>query len=188
MNVYDFDKTIYEKDSTIDFYLYCMRHHPVIILCLPHQIISFLKYKMKMIHKTQFKSDFFCFMKKLDNPQEDIVRFWDLNQKKIKQWYIKQQKRDDVVISASPAFLLKVICDRLGIEFLIASEVDIHSGRFIGENCYGTEKVNRFKQVFKEESIHQFYTDSYSDLPLAQIAEEAFIVKKDRILCWKSKK
>lgn len=25
MNVYDFDKTIYDGDSTIDFYLYCVK-------------------------------------------------------------------------------------------------------------------------------------------------------------------
>ena len=26
MNVYDFDGTIYNGDSTIDFYLYCIKH------------------------------------------------------------------------------------------------------------------------------------------------------------------
>ena len=26
MNVYDFDQTIYHGDSTVDFYLYCVRH------------------------------------------------------------------------------------------------------------------------------------------------------------------
>ena len=31
MNVYDFDKTIYKGDSTLDFYFFCLRKKPIII-------------------------------------------------------------------------------------------------------------------------------------------------------------
>lgn len=31
MNVYDFDKTIYAGDSTIDFYLFCLKRQPAIL-------------------------------------------------------------------------------------------------------------------------------------------------------------
>ena len=44
MNVYDFDKTIYDGDSTIDFYFYCLKKHPKIILCLPIQLYAAVKY------------------------------------------------------------------------------------------------------------------------------------------------
>ena len=123
-------------------------------------------------------------MKKLKNPQADIIKFWDTSEVKIKQWYLKQQKDDDVVISASPTFLLKEICERLEIRYLIASDVDINNGRFVGKNCYGIEKVKRFKQIFKEGPIQQFYSDSCSDMPLAKMANEAFLVKGDRIVIW----
>lgn len=61
MNVYDFDKTIYEGDSTIDFYLFCLKKYPQILKYLPKQILGMLKYKIKSINKTQFKEDFFLF-------------------------------------------------------------------------------------------------------------------------------
>lgn len=32
MNVYDFDKTIYKKDSSVQFYLYVIRKKPFIFL------------------------------------------------------------------------------------------------------------------------------------------------------------
>ena len=38
INVYDFDKTIYNGDSTIDFYLFCLKKKFSIILLLPLQI------------------------------------------------------------------------------------------------------------------------------------------------------
>ena len=30
MNVFDFDKTIYDGDCTVDFYMYCLKKYPVI--------------------------------------------------------------------------------------------------------------------------------------------------------------
>ncbi len=45
------------------------------------------------------------------------------------------RKEDDVIISASPEFLLRPICNRLGIRHLIASRVDARSGAYDGQNC-----------------------------------------------------
>lgn len=32
MNIYDFDETIYDSDSTKDFYFYCLKKYPKILL------------------------------------------------------------------------------------------------------------------------------------------------------------
>ena len=39
MNVYDFDKTIYPKDSTLEFYLVSLVRHPSFLLDLPASVI-----------------------------------------------------------------------------------------------------------------------------------------------------
>ena len=37
IDVYDFDGTIYDGDSTVDFWLYCLRRKPSLLRFLPHQ-------------------------------------------------------------------------------------------------------------------------------------------------------
>lgn len=185
MNVYDFDKTIYSGDSTLEFYLFCLRKYPIIFCDLPRQAVGFFKYKSGKITKTKFKEFFFCFLKRLPDCDKEVALFWNKNQHKIKSWYKQQQNKDDVVISASPEFLLGEICQRQGICHLIASQVDKGSGIFETENCYGSEKVKRFRKKFPQGMVECFYSDSYSDTPMARISEKAFIVgKNDQFLYW----
>ncbi len=188
MNVYDFDNTIYDGDSTIDFYLFCLKKHKGIFVCLPKQIYGLVLYKVKVIDKTKFKERFFCFLRKLKNVDTDIKLFWDKQEGNIKEWYVENQLEDDVIISASPDFLLRDICERIGIRYLIASEVDKQTGIFMKENCYGEEKVKRFLSEYPNSNINKFYSDSYSDAPLAGLSQESFLVKGNDICEWVLKK
>ena len=181
MNVYDFDGTIYDGDSSIDLYFYCIKKKPsVFFKSIPTQLSGLMQYSLKRISKEKYKEKFFSFLKNITADREFIDRFWDDNYHKIKQWYLDKKKSDDVIISASPEFLLKPVCERLGAA-LIASEVDASTGRFSGNNCRGQEKVIRFKKEFPDETIYEFYTDSLSDLPLAEISEKPYIVKKQTV-------
>ena len=183
MNVYDFDGTIYNGDSTVDFFRYALKKNPALIRFLPRQLAAIVLYKLKRIDKTRLKEHFFCFLRGIDAPRL-TESFWDAHQRNIFDWYRKQQQADDVVISASPEFLLRPICKRLGIVHLIASEVDSSTGAFSGENCRGEEKVRRFEREFAAAHIERFYSDSRSDLPLARRAEQAFLVKKGTVNNW----
>ena len=87
-------------------------------------------------------------------------------------------------MSASPRFLLEPVCAELGVRFLIASEVDPKTGVYSGVNCYGTEKVRRFYELFPDKTVDAFYSDSQSDRPLRDIALRAFLVRGDRLLDW----
>lgn len=188
MNAYDFDKTIYDGDSTADFYLYCLKKHKSIIMLAPSLFTAFFKfYILKKGTKTEFKEIMYRFLTKCDI-QTDVKEFWDKNINKIKPFYFKQQKTDDIIISASPEFLLCDVCKRLKIEYLIASNVDSKSGKYSGINCHGKEKVRRLHEKFgKNVCIEKFYSDSYSDEPMAKIADKAFLVKKDKIEEWNFK-
>ena len=35
IDVYDFDGTLYDGDSTADYVLFCLRRHPALLLSLP---------------------------------------------------------------------------------------------------------------------------------------------------------
>ncbi|MCM1081992.1 MAG: HAD-IB family phosphatase [Clostridium sp.] len=184
MNVYDFDGTIYTGDSTVDFYFHCLSRNKRIIKKLPHQIKGALLYIVRKIDKTQFKEYFYSFLAEVKNPTGEIEQFWNKNIKKIKKWYLKQRDNEDVVISASPEFLLQPVCKSLGIKKTIASIVDINTGKYIGKNCRGEEKVKRFKKEFPHESIECFYSDTLSDKPMAIIAKKSFIVRGEKISEW----
>lgn len=184
MNVYDFDKTIYNGDSTAHFYLFSLKNHPSIIKFLPSLLKAVMRfYALKKGSKTEMKQTMYRFLTKI-NPEIDINKFWDTHEKNIKKWYLKQQAEDDLIISASPEFLLKPICGRLKIKNLIASQVDVNTGHYTGINCNGEEKVRLFNKLYGGE-IDEFYSDSHGDDPLAGISKKAFMVKKDKIEDWK---
>lgn len=185
MNAYDFDKTIYDGDSTADFYLFSLKRHKTILLLTPSLAGAALRfYLFKRGSKTQFKEVMYRFLRRCD-AERDTAEFWEKNARKIKRFYLEQQRDDDVIISASPSFLLRPICSQLGIRHLIASEVDPRTGLYTGENCHGEEKVRRFREKFGSAAIDRFYSDSHSDDPMAGIARQAFLVKGEKIFPWK---
>ena len=184
MNVYDFDGTIYNGDSTVDFFLYVLKRKPSVLLYLPKQVWGFVLYGARRIDKTKLKEYFLCFLSTV-NTKELIISFWNQNQDKIFDWYLNQQKQDDIIISASPKFLLQPICNRLKIRRLIASEVDPETGIFTGKNCRSQEKVQRLKAEYNVTHIDSLYSDSPSDLPLAKIADKAYLVKRGIVSEWK---
>ena len=129
------------------------------------------------------KTEFYKYFTLIDDLDKAIEEFWASHKHKIKAWYLAQKRDDDLIISASPEFLLKPICDELGIN-LIASVVDPKTGRNLRENCYGSEKVVRMKEHYDITEMEDFYSDSYSDDPLAQYAKQSFYVVKDELRPW----
>ena len=185
VNVYDFDNTIYDGDSTVHFYFYCLRRFPSVLLWLPYQGGAFLLYLLGIYTKTQFKERFYRFFRSVREIEAVVECFWDDKQGRIKAWYRANQRPDDVIISASPEFLLRPVCARLGISHLIASRVDAHTGKYDGLNCYGEEKVVRFRAQMPECEIENFYSDSRSDTPMARLAtEQAYLVLGERLVPW----
>lgn len=183
-NVYDFDKTIYNSDSTLDFYKHCIKRYPGTLLALPRAIIGVGLYILRLISKTRFKEIFFGYLKYIPDLDKTVSAFWKDNSNKVFTWYTENREENDIIISASPEFLLQPICIQLGIKYLIATKVDVQSGKFDGENCFGEEKVRRFREKFQDSNINEFYSDSLSDLPLARLAKKSYLVEGDKIKEW----
>ena len=181
INLFDFDETIYDGDSTIDFYLYCLRRQPKLILALPRQILFFVLYALGKIGKDQWKAGFFSFLTGVKGVEQLISRFWESHEKKIKSFYLEMDHSRDVVISASPEFLLVPICAKLGVKALIATKVDQKTGNMSGKNCRGEEKVRRLMERYPGCRVLCAYSDSLTDAPILNLAERAYLVR-DKIL------
>ena len=188
MNIYDFDKTIYDGDSTTNFYKFCLRKRPWIALGLLRALVPLASfYIFGKGTKTAFKEQIYRgFLPKIkDKREEYLAEFWEKNYSKIKQFYLDTQKEDDIIISASPLFVVKPCIDKLGIKYLYASNVDPETGIYEGINCHGEEKVRRFEEAgFKKEDADEFFSDSLSDTPLAEISKKAYIVIGERLVPW----
>lgn len=185
INVFDFDKTIYDGDSTVDFWKFCLKQNKKVALTLPKTFIKLCFYYTGLCSKTEFKQTFFSFLKHVPDIDLTVAEFWRANASKLKPWYLEMKSNTDLIISASPEFLLKPVCDSNGVR-LIASKVDKTTGIFALENCYGEEKARRFNEEFPNTKINKFYSDSLSDLPLATLSSESFIVSGDTITSWDS--
>ena len=184
MNVYDFDKTIFPLDSSFEFIKFCLRKKPSSARFLPSGIAAWLRYVLRMTGKTEMKQKFFRLFSGFDDICAEAYEFWDKNYPKISKWYLNVRRDDDVVVSASPEFLLAPVCEKLGVGTLIASKVDGRTGDYSGINCGGEEKVRRFREVFPDADVDVFYSDSDSDLPMAKIAKKAFKVRKGSVSDW----
>ncbi|MEG0314368.1 MAG: HAD-IB family phosphatase [Erysipelotrichaceae bacterium] len=180
-NLYDFDKTIYDGDSTFDFYKYCLRNNFSIIRFAPMQVYHFIKMFLGIESKTVSKEHFYKFLSGLKDVDSLIDSFWKTHINKIKGFYKEIQEPSDIIISASPEFLLEPAMSLLNIKYMMASRVDKHTGLYDGLNCHGEEKVRRLYERFPDVEAKAMYTDSLSDLPLIRIANEGYMVKKLKV-------
>lgn len=184
MNVYDFDKTIYYPDSSYHFFRFCLRRHPRIVLpIIPRSLVLALRYRQGKCSAKELKEQLFSFLAQLENVDAEITRFWRSHEKNVQEWYLRQRKPDDLIISASPEFLLRPISEKLGFS-LIATPMDKQTGKILGENCHDVEKVKRFLAEFPACGIDAFFSDSLSDSPLAEISASAYLVKKNDLCAW----
>lgn len=184
MNVYDFDKTIYKNDSTLCFYFFCLKRYPRIIRYIPKQIVALISYIIKNETKEKFKENFLGFIRYIPDIKKATDDFWNVEENNLSEWYKKNRQDSDIIISASPDFLVRAAMERLNINNVIATIVDEETGQFLTQNCYGQEKANRFRAEYPNEKIEEFYSDSYSDKPLADISQTAYLVQRQRILKW----
>lgn len=181
-NIYDFDHTIYDGDASFDFIVYCLLRFPKTWRFLPLQLIAIIRYVFGTYNRKQVKQAAFAIMRVLPDPERLAETFWNTHQHKIKPWYLRQKQTTDLIVSASPEFLLKPIAQYLGILPPIATRMNIHTGKISGENCRAQEKVKRLQAYDPSITIASCYSDSASDAPLLRLAEHAYMVKGHTIV------
>lgn len=188
MNAYDFDKTIYRHDSTVAFYLWCLRRYPRIALRWPDLMKNAYLYWRGKIDKRVFVERFHQYLRDVRDVPAEVERFWDCNMDKMHVWYRQTCREDDVLLSASPYFLVKPAADRLGIRYVFASPLNPETGLYEGERCSGCGKVKKLLERWPDVQIEAFYSDSLSDAPMADIAREAWLVNGEKLSPWPRKR
>lgn len=185
MNVYDFDDTIFVPDSSYCFVRFCMRHYPrAVCKAIPAflwQLLCYLKDGKQDAQR--LKEAIFSFLSRIDNVEQVVEDFWELYYDRIETWYLAQKREDDLIISASPEFLLRPAAKRLGVS-LIATPMNPYTGKIHGKNCHDREKTRRFLAQYPCDCVENFYSDSLSDSPMAKLAKHAWLVNDHRCSPW----
>lgn len=183
--VYDFDGTIYAGDSSKDFFLFVLRRHPAAALAVPKFLCYAGLYLLKKCTKEQMKERYFAFLRHIPDISLEVEQFWAEYGRKLYPWYLEREHSADIIISASPEFLLEPLMRRYEVAAVISTVIDPQTGRFLSPNCYGEEKVTRLKKLFQNPTLAYFYSDSKTDAPLARLAKHAYLVKNGSLTPWR---
>ena len=106
-----------------------------------------------------------------------------LNLKVVEKLREHQNRKDKIfLVSNAVKPLVQVVSSELGIENIIATELEeengLYTGKINGEIVYGREKVKRLREIFNEENLNQAYAyaDHKSDESLLEIVKYPFLV------------
>ncbi len=184
MKVFDFDNTIYSGESTVDFFLFCIKKKPSLIKYLPLVLKMVFLYKMRKLPLEKLYSIAIKMMNVVvdnkENADSFIEEFWSINKKKLREEFLDMIEQDDVVISGSPILLLDGVKEYLNTDKIYGTIIDLE-GKEKPFICYGENKLLLLKLLYKDLHIDEVYTDSYSDLPLIMNSDVAYMVKNNKI-------
>lgn len=175
--IYDFDKTIYSKETSMAFMFFFLKRHRSLI---PKFILNLTIILFNIKNLKKVKNIFFSIFKGMDI-ENDINLFWEKEMKNIYPYFfkeIKENRKDAdllILISASPDFLLEPIYKKLGFDILISTKYSNFT--LIGKNCKKDEKLKRLNELGNFDVLC-FYSDSLSDLPLFNIAKKKISINK----------
>ena len=185
MDAYDWDKTVFRYDTTGRFFVYCCRRYPAVRRYLGVALKIALRHISGKAPIPAMKQEFYRYLTCLPDVEAAVRDFWARNSPLIGSPAMPcSPKPGDVILSASGEFLLRDVCRERGL-VLIGSLIDPATGTQTGHDCYGEEKVRRFRERFGEDvRLERWYSDSLSDTPMARLARRPFLVSPKGIKPW----
>lgn len=187
--LFDFDGTLYPKDSFTGFIFYTLSKRHIVrkgLQILPwiqaYYLSLYPAHSMRpRLFQSMFKNISADFVEKLaEEYAQKIVKNLDL--KLFKQLQLHQQKGDQVVlVSASVDLYLKPICNFLNIE-LICTQTEIKSGlltgNYISEDCSCEQKKIRIQQQYNLDDYQYIYAygNSEEDLEMLSLADYPYMM------------
>ena len=101
--------------------------------------------------------------------------------KKIKPLYKSRHTDNDVIVTASYDLWVNLFARKLGVRNVIATRVD-PSGKIMGINCKGDEKLRRIREALPNIPIENAYTDSQSDEVLLINAANGYVIEGNKVI------
>lgn len=179
MRALDFDNTIYDGESPLDFYLFSIRYNPRVLRFIAPVIFHLVRYRRSRSSRADIERAIrryiHAYLTSFDDIPAMVSAFWDTHMHKIRPWY--EPRPDDVIMTASFNYTMEEVMRRLGVTRCICSTVDYDTLELIHLN-FGDNKVKAFKETYGEDAVpDEFYTDNLVDLPMLRYARKGFLVR-----------
>lgn len=196
---FDMDKTILSENSAT---LY-MRHRYQLGEMTSGDLIrglgAYVKYKLGILDLRSWTLDMmsqFSGQSEKQLAEEAIAWVEDVVVKTIypeaERLVEEHLAKSDVVaiVSGATAFVVRPIADRLGIEHILYTRLEVENGLFTGRViepiCFEEGKIYWLQQFIDEQGIDLaksfFYTDSITDLPLLDLVGHPVATNPDPLL------
>ena len=188
--LFDFDKTLIDRDSLLPFLIHLQGRWKT-FFSMVKLLSVFLRYLCDGLSRQEVKERILMSAlagKRYIDLEIEGKKYADkhldkfLKQKAYRrlQWHLSQGHRC-VLISASLEVYLKPWAKRHGFEAVLGSRLKLNpdksvTGRLEGLNCWGIEKLQRFKQYMQTDSYEELYMygDSRGDAELLALADHPY--------------
>ena len=185
--LFDFDGTLTKKDSLIDFLQFSVSFPKLLFGAIYLSPVLFA-YLLKRIDNHAAKEKILGYFfsgwesTRLESVGDQyalkrVPRILYNEAQQCIQWH-REQGHIICIVSASPDIWLRAWAKRQEI-YLISTQLEMYkgrfSGKFMGRNCYGIEKVNRIKKQFDLDKYNILYAygDSAGDRPMLSLADKS---------------
>ncbi len=182
--VFDFDKTLTYKDTLLDFFVVCGKRRKLFLAHLGCYWMLAVFSKLGLISNHQLKDwGVRTFLAGLSRVEVgDLGRRYaaDITLNKVYFEHFLKRFPNAYVVSASFPEYLQHLFDQ---KRLLASTIRYEGGKPVGlqMNCYRGAKARMLKGMGIAR-IDTLYTDSRSDLPLAEMASRIYLVRGDNVI------
>lgn len=183
--VFDLDGTLTYADTSLFFAIHCFGFWTVLLKGLK-LIPYFIKYNFGQISRKEIKEQFLkCYF---TGKSSDFFKEKGLDFFKSRSWFFRKKTIDNllehknrgdkiILVSANIYPLVVNLKDVFPIDHVIATTVEFDhrghmTGRIIGDNCWGAEKLKRLLEVIdRPQVILTAYGDSSGDKDLLESAD-----------------
>lgn len=201
--IFDVDLTITKKDTFIEFYKFLCKEDKRFLFYFNKVICSGILYGLKIYDEKKSKEQYLSFLKGLSIRSVNKLseKFFNthivnklLYSDALKEMELrKKQGYTVILISASPEFYLNKFKKLEFVDYVLGTVYEvkngIYTGKMIGYNNKGEEKVNRLFRFLHKENIEHvnfndscMYSDSFNDIPLLNLVGNGFLINSKKKL------
>ena len=170
MNISKFNKVLYKGNINIDFYLYCLRKNPKIIIYLLKNILIFLLTFISSKFNKLYENNKYKYLSKIKNLDKEIENFYN----KKNRINTNIEDKLDIIIDEIPSILIPSNLSKKIISYELTKDHKIDKTKYNKEiskikkanklyvkNVNELDNINTEKVITVKHNKLSFYTKRY---------------------------